>query len=133
MFNATLLARPRALTSFPTNAFALLAWLGFVSLGAREVARYDGERLASFFVLTAVATSLAAWIAVRRCAKWALVQSYLCVALISGAAAAWVRFEHQGCRAGVLLARPLGVAGIVLGTRAAHDALSLRTIGSPCS
>jgi hypothetical protein len=119
LFSVALLIHPRELSRRASLSFALLNWVGLLSLGALEVARWDEPRLYTFFVLVALAQGVGAGVAHLRRASPALLQTYLATAVLTLALGMPAHFEDTALvRAWTVVGLVAGLAGRALGASA---------------
>jgi uncharacterized membrane protein len=93
LFSVALLARPRELSARACLSFALLNWVGLVTLGGYEVQRGSEPELFAFFLTVALAHGAAAAVARWRQAPSALLHAYLSLGAITLALAMPVRYS----------------------------------------
>jgi hypothetical protein len=123
VFNLALLVRPHGLSVRTSLAFSLLNWLGFLVLGARELARYERPDMLLFLSLTALFLLVAAGGAALERAGL-LVRVYLSTAVIAVALALYEQLTGEGLVLG------WAVLGLVsVGGGRALGALPLRAVG----
>ena len=133
LFSVALLLYPRELSRRVGLAFALLNWVGLLSLGAVEVERFDKPHLFAFFVAVALAQGVAAAVARWREAPEALFQAYLATGILTLAlglpaeytdaalAGSWTAvglaagLAGRGLGAGILQAVGVGVLYVAFG------------------
>ncbi len=120
LFSAALLLHPRELSRPASLSFALLNWVGLLSLGALEVARWDEPRLFTFFVLVALAQGVGAGVAHLRGASSALLQAYLATGVLTLALGMPQHYEDNAAlvRAWTVVGLVAGLAGRALGAGA---------------
>jgi uncharacterized membrane protein len=120
LFSVALLIHPRELSRRASLSFALLNWVGLLSLGALEVARWDEPRLFTFFVLVALAQGVGAGVGRLRGAPPALLQAYLATAVLTLALGMPQHFEDNAAlvRAWTVVGLVAGLAGRALGASA---------------
>jgi uncharacterized membrane protein len=120
LFSVALLIHPRELSRRASLSFALLNWVGLLSLGTLEVARWDEPRLFTFFVLVAVAQGVGAGVGRLRGAPSALLQAYLATAVLTLALGLPQHYEDNTAlvRAWTVVGLVAGLAGRALGAGA---------------
>ncbi|OJH42065.1 DUF2339 domain-containing protein [Cystobacter ferrugineus] len=119
LFSVALLLYPRELSRRAGLAFALLNWVGLLTLGAVEVERWDRPGLFAFFVAVALAQGVGGAAARWRGASSALFQAYLATGVLTLALGVPTEFEdatlvHTWTAVGLAT----GLAGRALGAGA---------------
>ncbi|PTL83921.1 DUF2339 domain-containing protein [Vitiosangium sp. GDMCC 1.1324] len=119
LFSVALLVHPRELSKRAAFAFALLNWVGLLTLGAVEVSRWGEPHLFAFFVTVALAQGTGAAVARWRGAPPALIQAYLATSILTLAMGMPSHFEDTALvRAWTAVGLVAGLAGRVLGAGA---------------
>jgi len=119
LFSVALLAYPHELSRRAGLAFALLNWVGLLSLGAVEVERWDKPHLFSFFVAVALAQGVGGAVARRRGASTALFQAYLATGVLTLALGVPTEYEDAALvRTWTVVGLAAGLAGRGLGAGA---------------
>ncbi|HYO59636.1 DUF2339 domain-containing protein [Archangium sp.] len=124
LFSVALLVHPRELSRRAGLSFALLNWVGMLTLGAVEVERWGEPHLFAFFVTLALAQSAGAAVARGRGASPALIQAFLATSVLTLALGLPSHYEDTALvRAWTAVGLTAGIAGRVLGAGA------LRVVG----
>ncbi|ATB28257.1 DUF2339 domain-containing protein [Melittangium boletus] len=119
LFSVALLAYPHELSRRAGLAFALLNWVGLLTLGAVEVERWDTPHLFSFFVAVALAQGVGGAVARRRGASTALFQAYLATGVLTLALGVPTEYEDAALvRTWTVVGLATGLAGRGLGAGA---------------
>jgi hypothetical protein len=119
LFSVALLVHPRELSRRASLSFALLNWVGLLTLGALEVGRWDEPRLFTFFVLVALAQGAGAAVGRWRGAPLALVQAYLATGAVTLAMGMPSHYEDTALvRAWTAVGLVTGLSGRILGASA---------------
>ncbi|WNG39781.1 DUF2339 domain-containing protein [Archangium violaceum] len=119
LFSVALLVHPRELSKRASLSFALLNWVGLLTLGAVEVARWGEPHLFTFFATVALAQSAGAAVAWWRGATPALIQAYLATGVLTLALGMPSHYEDTALvRAWTAVGLVAGLAGRVLGAGA---------------
>ncbi len=119
LFSVALLVHPRELSRRASLSFALLNWVGLLTLGALEVGRWDEPRLFTFFVIVALAQGAGAAVGRWRGAPLALVQAYLATGVVTLAMGMPAHYEDTALvRAWTAVGLVTGLSGRVLGASA---------------
>lgn len=131
LFSVALLLYPRELSRRAGLAFALLNWVGLLSLGATEVARWDEPGLFTFFVVVALAQGLGGGVARWRGAPPELVQAYLATGVLTLALGVPTKFQDVALvRMWTAVGLAAGLAGRVLGAGALQAVALLLLFGA---
>jgi uncharacterized membrane protein len=119
LFSVALLVHPRELSRRAGLSFALLNWVGLLTLGAVEVARWGEPHLFTFFVTLALAQGAGAAVARWRGASPVLVQAFLATSVLTLALGLPSHYEDTALvRAWTAVGLVAGIAGRVLGAGA---------------
>jgi hypothetical protein len=119
LFSVALLLYPRELSRRAGLAFALLNWVGLLTLGAVEVERWERPHLFAFFVAVALAQGVGGAAARWRGASSALFQAYLATGVLTLALGVPAEFEDAALvRTWTAVGLAAGLAGRALGAGA---------------
>ncbi len=126
LFSAALLIHPRELSRRAGLSFALLNWVGMLTLGALEVERWGKPHLFTFFALLALAQGVGAAVAGWRRASSALVQALLATGVLTLALGIPVEY---GATARVWAWAVVGLAAGLAGRGLGASALQVVGVG----
>lgn len=119
IFSVALLVHPRELSRRAALSFALLNWVGMLTLGAVEVGRWGEPHLFTFFVTLALAQGAGAAVAMWRGADPVVVQAFLATSGLTLALGLPWQYEDTALvRAWTAVGVVAGMAGRGLGAGA---------------
>ncbi|KFA89207.1 DUF2339 domain-containing protein [Archangium violaceum] len=119
IFSVALLVHPRELSRRAALSFALLNWVGMLTLGAVEVGRWGEPHLFTFFITLALAQGVGAAVAGWRNAHPAVLQAFLATSGLTLALGLPWQYEDSALvRAWTAVGLVAGIAGRVLGAGA---------------
>ncbi|OJT27025.1 hypothetical protein BO221_03230 [Archangium sp. Cb G35] len=119
IFSVALLVHPRELSRRAALSFALLNWVGMLTLGAVEVGRWGEPHLFTFFITLALAQGVGAAVAGWRNAHPAVLQAFLATSGLTLALGLPWQYEDLALvRAWTAVGLVAGIAGRVLGAGA---------------
>jgi uncharacterized membrane protein len=119
LFSVALLVHPRELSRRAALSFALLNWVGMLTLGAVEVGRWGEPHLFTFFVTLALAQGAGAAVARWRGASGAVIQTFLATSILTLALGLPWEYEDTALVGSwTAVGLVAGVAGRVLGAGA---------------
>ncbi|MCY1081489.1 DUF2339 domain-containing protein [Archangium lansingense] len=119
IFSVALLVHPRELSRRAALSFALLNWVGMLTLGAVEVSRWGESHLFAFFVALALAQGAGAAVANWRGAAPGVIQAFLATSILTLALGLPSQYEDTALVwAWTAVGLVAGVAGRVLGAGA---------------